>query len=45
MNHMTMAVFQIALGPLGDKFGARKTFGTCLILSALSMVSSFEQKK
>ena len=27
------------LGPLGDKFGARKTFSCCLILSGLSMVS------
>ena len=29
---------QMLLGPLGDKFGPRKTFGACLFLSALSMV-------
>ena len=27
------------LGPVGDKFGARRTFGICLVLSGLSMVS------
>lgn len=29
---------QMLLGPLGDKFGPRKTFGACLFLSAVSMV-------
>ncbi|RUS90660.1 hypothetical protein EGW08_001560, partial [Elysia chlorotica] len=33
------AVMQMVLGPLGDKYGARKTFGVCIILSALSMIS------
>lgn len=33
------AVMQMLLGPVGDKFGTRRTFGVCLILSALSMVS------
>ncbi|XP_005098766.1 putative glycerol-3-phosphate transporter 5 [Aplysia californica] len=32
------AVMQMILGPLGDKFGARKTFGFCLVLSGMSMV-------
>lgn len=32
------AVMQMLLGPVGDKFGARRTFGTCLILSGLSMM-------
>ncbi|XP_071124154.1 uncharacterized protein LOC143077030 [Mytilus galloprovincialis] len=32
------AVMQMLLGPLGDKFGARKTFSCCLILSGLSMI-------
>ncbi|XP_059177585.1 uncharacterized protein LOC131956955 [Physella acuta] len=33
------AFMQILLGPLGDRFGARKTFGVCMMLSALSMIS------
>lgn len=33
------AVMQILLGSIGDKIGARKTLGICLILSGLSMVS------
>lgn len=33
------AFMQIILGPLGDRFGARKTFGVCMMLSALSMIS------
>ncbi|KAK3761532.1 hypothetical protein RRG08_051220 [Elysia crispata] len=32
------AVMQMILGPVGDKYGARKTFGVCIILSALSMI-------
>ncbi|BFZ08995.1 hypothetical protein BsWGS_12034 [Bradybaena similaris] len=32
------AVMQIILGPVGAKYGARKTFGICLMLSALSMI-------
>ncbi|XP_052780279.1 glucose-6-phosphate exchanger SLC37A2-like isoform X2 [Mya arenaria] len=31
------AVMQILLGPMADKFGARKTFGVGLVLSAASM--------
>lgn len=30
--------WQMLLGPLGDRFGPRRTFGTCLLLSAISMV-------
>ncbi|XP_076447736.1 uncharacterized protein LOC143284689 isoform X2 [Babylonia areolata] len=33
------AVMQMVLGPLGDKFGARRTLGCCLMLSAVSMLS------
>ncbi|KAK3101363.1 hypothetical protein FSP39_003025 [Pinctada imbricata] len=33
------AIMQMLLGPIGDKFGARKTFGVCLIASALSMIT------
>lgn len=33
------AVMQMLLGPLGDKFGARRTFSCCLIFSGLSMVT------
>ncbi|XP_046354292.2 putative glycerol-3-phosphate transporter 5 [Haliotis rufescens] len=33
------AVMQMLLGPLGDRFGARRTFGFCLILSSLSMIT------
>ncbi|XP_054751908.1 uncharacterized protein LOC129257572 [Lytechinus pictus] len=33
------ATVQIVLGSLGDRAGARKTLGFCLILSAFSMVS------
>ncbi|XP_052062468.1 uncharacterized protein LOC127702356 [Mytilus californianus] len=32
------AVMQMLLGPLGDKFGARRTFSCCLVLSGLSMI-------
>jgi MFS family permease len=28
-------------GPYGDKFGARKTFGFCLIAAGISMVQLF----
>lgn len=31
-------IFQMVLGQLGDKFGARQTFGIGLLLSGLSMV-------
>ncbi|XP_033746111.1 putative glycerol-3-phosphate transporter 5 isoform X1 [Pecten maximus] len=31
------AVVQMLLGNVGDKFGARRTYGVCLILSAISM--------
>jgi len=30
---------QIFLGSLGDKYGPRKTFGICLILAGLSMIT------
>lgn len=33
------ALMQMLLGPVGDKFGPRLTFGMCLLLSSLSMVS------
>ncbi|XP_025108745.1 putative glycerol-3-phosphate transporter 5 isoform X1 [Pomacea canaliculata] len=33
------AVMQMVLGQLGDKFGARQTFGIGLLLSGLSMIS------
>lgn len=33
------AVMQMLLGPLGDRFGPRRTFGTCLLLSAISMAT------
>ncbi|XP_046574029.1 LOW QUALITY PROTEIN: sugar phosphate exchanger 3-like [Haliotis rubra] len=33
------AFMQMLLGPVGDRFGARKTFGLCLILSSLSMIT------
>ncbi|KAH3820537.1 uncharacterized protein LOC127832346 [Dreissena polymorpha] len=33
------AVMQMILGPLGDKFGPRKTFGVCLLLSSVSMIT------
>ncbi|KAK3585979.1 hypothetical protein CHS0354_038533 [Potamilus streckersoni] len=33
------AVMQILLGPVGDKFGPRKTFGICLLFAAVSMAS------
>ncbi|KAK6993986.1 glycerol-3-phosphate transporter 5 [Biomphalaria glabrata] len=33
------AFMQMILGPLGDKFGTRTTYGVCLMLSALSMIS------
>ncbi|XP_070191654.1 probable hexose phosphate transport protein [Littorina saxatilis] len=33
------AVMQMVLGPLGDKFGARRTLGLSLIVSSLSMIS------
>ena len=26
------------LGPIGDKYGARRTFGFCLIAAGISMV-------
>ena len=29
------------LGPIGDKFGSRQTYGICLLLSGLSMVGTF----
>lgn len=32
---------QMLLGPLGDKYGARKTFGVCLLLSGVAMVRHF----
>lgn len=32
------AVMQMLLGPVGDKFGARRTFSCCLIFSGLSML-------
>ena len=33
------ALVQMFLGPLGDKFGARRTFGVCLILTGVSMIT------
>lgn len=33
------------LGPLGDTFGARRTFGFCLIAAGVSMVKSFNFRK
>lgn len=33
------ALIQIFFGSLGDKFGPRKTFGVCLILSGISMIT------
>ncbi|XP_053377158.1 uncharacterized protein LOC123529818 isoform X2 [Mercenaria mercenaria] len=33
------AVMQMLLGPCGDRFGSRKTFGVCLLFSGLSMAS------
>jgi sugar phosphate permease len=33
------ALVQMFFGPLGDKFGARRTFGVCLILSGFTMIS------
>jgi len=33
------ALIQIFLGTVGDKFGARKTFGICLILAGFSMIT------
>ncbi|XP_064607504.1 uncharacterized protein LOC135471968 [Liolophura sinensis] len=33
------ALMQMFMGPVGDKFGPRKTFGVSLILSGLSMTS------
>ncbi|KAH9492985.1 hypothetical protein Btru_022820 [Bulinus truncatus] len=33
------AFMQMILSPLGETFGSRKTYGMCLMLSALSMIS------
>ena len=33
------ALVQMIFGPLGDKFGARRTFGCCLIAAGASMIS------
>ncbi|KAL8592244.1 hypothetical protein ACOMHN_030919 [Nucella lapillus] len=36
---MPYAVMQMLLGPLGDRYGARRTFGICMVLSALSTMT------
>lgn len=33
------AVMQMILGPIGDRIGPRKTFGICMLLSGVSMVT------
>lgn len=33
------ALVQMIFGPLGDKFGARRTFGCCLIAAGASMLT------
>ena len=32
------ALVQMFFGPYGDKFGARRTFGYCLVAAGISMV-------